>query len=164
MRDTKNMAAPVKRSLIFGVLCSLVGILIAILIFPDAQGEGFQWFFIPAGLSAFLCGAALWRVLPERIPRHRLVWATLAGALSGLVSHYFTWYLVMLGANLCYWLTGGCTSSLGEPPVNLLEAVWGAAVFTFYSLLFVGWQTLIIGAGIGLIFALYNKNMSVDEN
>lgn len=146
------MNAPAKRSLVFGALCAGVGLLFGILVFLPAEGEGYRWFFLATTLAAFASGATLWRVLPERIHSHRLVWGALAGALAGLVSHYLAWYLAYLGANLCFWLTGGCTSSLGEPPANLLVAFVGAAGFTFFSLYIVGWLTVPIGAGLGLAF------------
>lgn len=144
--------SPARRSLLFGGLCAGVGLLFGIFVALGAEGDGYRWFFVAAALAAFVSGTALWRVLPERIPRHRLAWGALAGALAGLVSHYLTWYLAFVGANVCFWLTGGCTSSLGEPPANLLEAFAGAAGFTFFSLLIVGWLTVPIGAGLGLAF------------
>ena len=154
------MFAPVKRSLVFGALCAGVGLLFGILVPVVAESEGHRWFFLAAALAAFVSGAALWRVLPERIPRHRPAWGALAGALAGLVSHYLAWYLAFLGANVCFWLTGGCTSSLGEPPANVLVAFVGAAGLTFFSLYIVGWLTVPIGAGLGLAFGLASKRWS----
>lgn len=144
---------PNRRALVFGALCSLVGLFFGALVFWMAEGEGYEGFAAAAPAAAFLCGAALWRLLPERVTRRRRVWGAVAGALAGVASHYVTWYLQYLGANVCHWLTGGCTSSLGEPPANLLAALWGAAAFTYFSLLTVGWLTFGIGAGLGLAFA-----------
>ncbi len=148
------MTAPAKPSLVFGALCAGIGLLFGILVPAVAEGEGFGWFFVPAALAAFVSGAALWRFLPERIPRRRPVGGALAGALAGLVSHYLTWYLAYLGANVCFRLAGGCTGSLGEPPADPLMALWGAAGFTFFSLLAVGWLTVPIGTGLGLAFGI----------
>lgn len=151
------MTAPARRSLVFGLLCAGVGLLLGILVFRGAEGEGYEWFPVAATLAAFVCGAVLWHFLPERIPRRRLVWGTLAGALAGLVSHYFAWYFQYVGSNVCFWLTGGCTSSLGEPPANLLMALVGAAGLTFFSLIVVGWLTVPIGAVLGFAFGFASK-------
>lgn len=146
------MTAPARRSLVFGVLCAGVGLLAGLYFGLDATGEGWEWLALAAPLAAFLSGAALWRLLPERNPRQRRGWGALAGALAGLVSHYFTWYLQFLAANVCFWLTGGCTGSLGEPPADPLTALLGAAGLTFFSLFVVGWLTVPIGAGLGWAF------------
>lgn len=147
------MTAPGRRSLVFGALCAGAGLLFGILVPVVAGGDGYRWLFAAAAPAAFVCGAALWRLLPERIPRHRLAWGALAGALAGLVSHYLTWYLSFLGANVSFWLTGGPISSLGEPPADLLTAFLGAAGLTFFSLVIVGWLTVPAGALLGLAFA-----------
>lgn len=146
------MTSPARRSLTFGALCAGVGLLFGIFVFLQAEGEGYQWFVVAAALAAFVSGAALWRVLPERVLHHRLRWGAVAGALAGLVSHYLTWYLQYLGAILCYWLTGGCTGSLGDSPANPLVALVGAAGFSFFSLIALGWLTVPIGAVLGWVF------------
>jgi len=145
-------SSPARRSLVFGALCAGVGLVVGILVSLGAAGDGYRWFFVSAALAAFGSGAVLWRVLPERFARRRAAWGALAGALAGVVSHYLTWYLGYLGANLCFWLTGGCTGSLGDPPAGPLTALWGAAALTFFSLLIVGWLTAPIGAVLGWAF------------
>ena len=92
-------------------------------------------------------------LLPERRKRNLLVWGILAGALTGLVSHYLAWYLMFVGANICFWLSGGCTSSLGEPPASLQDGLWGAAALTMFSLVFVGWMTIMLGGAVGGVYA-----------
>jgi len=146
-----------RRSLVFGALCAVVGLVIGMIVSLGAAGDGYRWFFVAATVAAFVSGAALWRVLPERFPRRRPAWGALAGALAGVVSHYLTWYLGFLVANLCFWLTGGCTGSLGEPPANLGLAFAGAAGLTFFSLLVVGWLTAPIGAALGLAFGFVGR-------
>ena len=84
-------------------------------------------------------------------------WGATAGAVAGVVSHYLTWTLAFLGANLCFWLTGGCTGSLGDPPANLLVALTGAAAQTFLSLLIFGWLTVPIGAVLGWAFGYWSR-------
>lgn len=157
------MTGSTRRALTFGALGGSVGLAFGGYIFLIAEGDGFRWFIGAAAIAAFLCSAALWRLLPERSERHRPAWGAAAGAVAGVVSHYFTWYFQYVSANVCYWFTGGCTSSLGEPPANLLIAVAGAAGFTFFSLLGFGWLTLLIGAGLGLFFGFASKKAFTSE-
>jgi hypothetical protein len=153
------MTARTRRSLDFGFLCGLVGSLVALLLLiPDLEADGWVLLLFAAPAAGFVSGTALWRMLPERAPRRRLAAGTLAGAIAGVVSHYLTWYLGFLAMNLCYWFTGSCTSSLGEPPANLLQALTGAAAFTFFSLAVIGWLTLPVGAAIGFVFATKTEN------
>ena len=147
------MTTPTRRSFTFGLLSALLGSLVAVLVLATVEGEGFWGLLFAAPSAAFVCGAALWRLLPERMSGRRPAWGAAAGAIAGVVSHFFAWYFQYVGMNLCFWITGGCTSSLGEPPANLLEAFVGAAALTFFSLLVVGWLTLPLGAVIGLVFA-----------
>lgn len=150
--------SPARSSLVFGGYCAMVGLLFGVLIAVRAVGEGYGWFPVASALAAFVSGAALWRVLPERFARLRSVWGAVAGALAGVVSHFLTWYLGFVGANLCFWFTGGCTSSLGEPPADLLTAFAGAAAMTFFSLLIVGWLTAPIGAVLGWGFGRFGTS------
>ena len=147
------MRTPAGRSLVFGLVCACAGLLGGGIVAGYSTGEGWEWFFVPTTLAAFGTGAAFWRVLPERMPHRRLVWGTLAGALAGMVSHYFAWYLQLLGFNICYWLTGGCVSSLGEPPIDLLNGLWGTFIFSLVSLMFLGWATMPLGMLVGAIWA-----------
>jgi hypothetical protein len=145
------MTAPTSRSLTFGLLCALAGSVVVIFIL--ANGWRQWWLLVTAPTAAFVCGAAFWRLLPERSSSRRRLRAGIAGTLAGTVSHYVTWYFGYVVMNLCHWLTGGCTGSLGEPPAGLLAAFAGAAAFTFFSLMIAGLATLPIGLGLGLIFA-----------
>jgi hypothetical protein len=145
------MTAPTSRSLTFGLLCALAASLVTVLML--ANGWAQWWLLVTAPAAAFICGAVFWRLLPERSSSRKFFRAGLAGALAGTVSHYFAWYFGYVVMNLCYWITGGCTSSLGEPPAGLLAAFAGAAAFTFFSLMIAGLATLLIGLGLGLAFA-----------
>lgn len=132
-----------------GSLCGLAGIAIGGYVSLTAIGEGYELLPLFAGLAAFLTGAISWWLLLERPAKYTLLRGGLAGTLAGLISHYLCWYLLILFRNICYWGWGGCTSSLGEPPVDPLNGLWGAAVLTLGSLLFFGWLTVPLGAVFG---------------
>lgn len=149
------MNASTRGSLTFGLLCALAGSLVAIVLLVGSRGQ--WWLLVTAPAAAFICGTAFWRLLPERSPGPTRLRGTLAGGLTGVVSHFVAWYLGYLGANLCFLFTGGCTNSLGEPPADPFAAFPGAAGFTFFSLLVAGWATLPIGALLGFLFAKKSK-------
>lgn len=142
-----------QRSLVFGTWCAVVGLLAGIAVSFNADGDGWEWFWVASTSAAFVCGAAAWRLLAERPSRERPIWGALAGGLAGLAAHYLTWYFQYVANNVCFWLTGGCTGSLGEPPADLLQAFVGSAGFTFFSLIVCGWLTVPIGVVLGLLFA-----------
>jgi len=66
-----------------------------------------------------------------------------------------TWYLAML-----YLYLTGAESSLGEPVLNPIQALWGSLVFSIYSLVLLGWITLPVSmfCGGGLAYFYRRKN------
>ncbi|MEO6902897.1 MAG: hypothetical protein ABI315_07060 [Bacteroidia bacterium] len=65
--------------------------------------------------------------------------------------------MINIGTNICYWTTGGCTGSLGDPPASIWSMLGGAFAFSFFSLLFFGWITVPCSVLIGLILKRINK-------
>ncbi|MCB0156389.1 MAG: hypothetical protein KDF65_16450 [Anaerolineae bacterium] len=127
-------------------LCGLIG---GSWVWWLASGAGYELFPAAAALAAWGTTAFFWWLIVVRRNNYTLKAGLLAGGLSGLVSHWLCWYLLIVGANGCYWLTGGCASSLGEPPIDPLNGVWGALAFSLLSLLFVGWVTVPLGMLVG---------------
>jgi hypothetical protein len=77
-----------------------------------------------------------------------------AGIAISLVSQYFCWYMQLAYSYLHYLATGSPTNSFGEPPPNLLEAVYVSVLGLFLSLLWLFWLTLPVGAMIGARVAI----------
>jgi len=145
------MDRSLKHSLVMGAACGLVGLAVGLIVRSTATGEGYEAFPLYALVAGFLTGTAAWWLLVARPGAYRGRRGALAGALAGLVAHYVCWYLMILGSNICYWLWGGCVSSLGEPPVDPLYGLVGAATLSLVSLLLFGWLTISAGALIGFI-------------
>ena len=135
------------------LLAGLFGLAGGAFVWMIANGSGYEVLPLAAGLSAFGTTAFFWGLIVARRNRYSAKAGALAGALSGIVSHYTCWYLYLIGANICYWLTEGCTSSLGEPPLDLLNGLWGTLVFSLISLMFLGWLTVPLGMAIGALWA-----------
>jgi hypothetical protein len=144
---------PVKSSLIMGVLCALVGTLTAVAIYWIGTGDGYQWFLVAAPAASFLTGAFLWWLLLARKGLYGTARGALTGAAAGAVAHWVCWMFILIGSNLCNALTGGCTGSLGDAPMGLLEAIPATLLFSGFSLLFFGWITVPAGALIGGLLA-----------
>jgi len=149
----KAMSPAVVWSLSMGALCAPVGIGVGLFIGSSATGAGYENFWLPAGLAAFVTAAGLWWLIVEWRGRYTALRGMTAGFLAGILAHPVCWYFMLVAANVCYWTTDGCRSSLNEPPMNLAQAVLGAAVLSFWSLLLFGIVTgpggMIIGGLLG---------------
>jgi hypothetical protein len=133
-----------------GALCLPVGLVVGLLVGSDAIGDGWEYFFCYTTAAAFLAPALIWRLLVEKRRKMGTLRYLLAGALSAAAAHYLSWYFMIIGENVDYWLLGGPGSSLGNAPIDPLNGVWGAMVYSLYSYVFWGWLTLPAGALIGL--------------
>lgn len=146
----RTTAKPLRRALVFGLLCSLVGLSVGGYAVHSAIGDGWGILPVAAACAAFLTGAAVWYPLIERRAALRPGAGLLTGALAGALAHYLCWYLMILIANVDH-LWFGTTSSLGEPPMNPIQGLAGAAVFSAFSLYIYGWLTIPAGALLGYL-------------
>lgn len=153
--------------IIMGLLCSSVGVVVGLYLFnfmgANQYNDGWKnHFYIFAGIAAFITSAFFWWLLIERKQSKSIAKATWTGFLSGLVAHYVCWYLLLLAANFSYWILGTGGSSLGEPPIDPLNALWMIIVYCFFSWVICGWITAPAGALIGGGYMWFLKKRSVD--
>ena len=140
----------------FGAVCGVFGIACGIVVaIMAAQNPDYRYFFVPAGVSAFVTGAFNWWFFIVRTSTLSLRRAIVAGALAGIGGHYICWLLIFWGA----W--GASKAGLFSlhsvfDPVN---AVWGTAVLTFWSLVLMGWITVPGGAMLGGMFAAMQQKL-----
>jgi hypothetical protein len=149
MAASRWISSARNKTWLVGFLSGLVGLLIGLYVSFVATGQDYELLPLFAFLAAFVTSSTLWWWIAARSETRRLARGAIAGALSGIIAHYVCWYLLILANNWCYWLTGGCLDSLGQPPIDLLNAIWGAAVLSLPSLFFFGWLTVSLGALIG---------------
>lgn len=140
-----------------GLMAALLGLAAGLGVWWLAIGGGYEWFPMYAAVAAFLTTTFLWWLIVSRRHKSNAWRGAVAGGLSGGISHYVCWYLQIVGANLCYWTTGGCVSSLGEPPIDLLNGLWGALVLSAVSLFFLGWLTVPVGVIGGAVWGWKNS-------
>jgi hypothetical protein len=140
-----------------GLLCAAVGALTAVLVLASATGAGYEWLLLAAPAAAFVTGKLLWWLLMERPDRSGTARGVLTGAIAGAVAHYPCWLLLIGASSACHAITGGCTDSLGEAPMNPLQALPAAAVYSAVSLVFYGWLTIAAGGLLGGLLATVRR-------
>lgn len=155
------MKGSLKKSVPMGWLSATVGAIAATLPVATATGSGYAWFLVAAPVAAFLTGTALWWLLLARRGRTTIPLGVFAGATAGAVGHYVCWYVVLVAAAGCHALTGGCTGSLGEAPMNPVEALSGAGLDSLVSLFLFGWLTVPAGAILGGFLARAQRSASM---
>lgn len=150
-----------KSFLWIGVIAGICGGLVGLFVRGIAEAADYDLFPFFSGAAAFICAAVLWWWLLSKKGSYTLPRGLLAGGLTGLFAHYLCWYLLILAHNICYFGWGGCTSSLGEPPVDLLNGLWASAGLSIISLIAFGWLTVPLGALIaGLVAKWYSSRNS----
>jgi hypothetical protein len=138
------------------LLAGLFGLAGGTFVWLIANGSDYEALPLAAGLGACGTTAFFWWLIVARRANYSARSGALAGGLSGVVAHYTCWYLYLVGVNICYGLTGGCVSSLNEPPLDLLNGLWGTLVFSLVSLMFLGWLTVPLGMAVGAWWAWRN--------
>lgn len=123
-----------------------------------AAGEGWEYLPLLAGIAGLLTGSTLWWLIVSRKGRYTKWRGFLAGTLTGLLGHYVVWYLWILVDNVGYWIGGQPGSSLGEPPVDPLSGLVGAAGLALWGVILFGWITVPLGAVAGPLIAIRQRD------
>lgn len=142
-----------RRSAIMGAACAGVGLATGLLILYFSGGLDKATFLLAAPAAAFATGALLWWQMLERSGTRTIGRGALAGGLAGALAHYPCWLMLMFAAAACHAVFPGCMASVGGPPIDPLNALWAAGVYSLFSLYFVGWLTVPAGAVIGAVLA-----------
>jgi hypothetical protein len=136
----------------YGLINSLLGLVIGIFVTITSLGGGYYSFIIVIPISMFLTGSLSWKFIIKDSNDKSKVFIT--GLFTGTLSHYLT-----------YWTTGNCTSSLNEPPESILNMLGAGFVYSFFSLIFFGWLTIIFSIATGhIILRSENKKLKKDLN
>ena len=138
----------------FAIACAVAGGIIGLGV-SWVGGEEYRYFPIASTFSAYITAYGMWFLVMHHRQTHYRRFALFTGGLSGILSHYVCWYVIYLGANVCYWLSGGCTSSLAEAPADPLFALWGSLILSLWSWILLGWLSLIAGVGIAWWITLH---------
>jgi hypothetical protein len=136
-----------KQIILVSILSAFVGLGVGF--FVSKNNDEYQFFYIYSGTAAFITSALLWYLFVYTQTNSGSLRGAIVNGFSGLLAHYVCWYLYIAFVSIQYYITGQPVSSLGEPPMGLLHGIWGASVFSFFSLLAFGWVTIPLGAMIG---------------
>lgn len=144
-----------RATLTVSLIAALTGALVSFPISNSAIGSGYEFLPLFGALAAFINAAFFWHILIGKSENYTFLRGAASGGLAGFFSHFFCWYIMILAYNICYWFWRGCTSSLGEPPLNPLLGIIGAAALSLFSLLYYWWLTVLPGFIIGGVLALW---------
>ena len=148
-----------KHSLLFGLLCSPVGIGFGIILRINDWGSeelttGYGLGFISsAGIAAFLAPCFIWYIMIERRERISVSRGITVGVLGAALAHFVCWYLFILSNYIEKLYLGKLTEYILGP----LEGILAALTYSFVSLLLFGLIILPIGALIGGCYATHIK-------
>ena len=152
-----------KHSLLFGLLCSPVGIGVGIILrindWGIASGDGYGLGFISsAGIAAFLAPCFIWYIMIERRKRISVSRGITVGVLGAALAHFICWYLFLISSYIEHLYLGDSTERLVGP----LEGILAALTYSLFSLPLFGLLTLPIGGLIGGICGrIFKKEESV---
>ena len=152
-----------KRSLLFGLLCSPVGIGFGIFLRMEdweiTHGDGFGLGFeSSAGIAAFLAPCFIWYIMIERRGRISLSRGITVGALSAALAHYICWYMLLLSRYMEHLYLGESIAYV----IDHLLRILAAFTYSLVSLPLFGLVTLPIGGLIGGICGrIFKKEESV---
>ena len=166
-----------KHSLLFGLLCSPVGIGFGIILRNTDWGSeelttGYGLGFISsAGIAAFLAPCFIWYIMIERrkrisvsrgiIERRERISVSrgiTVGVLGAALAHFVCWYLFLVSRYIEHLYLGESTEKLVGP----LEGILAALTYSLVSLPLFSLLTLPIGGLIGGICGrIFKKEESV---
>ena len=139
-----------KHSLLFGLLCSPVGIGVGIILrindWGVASGDGYGLGFISsAGIAAFLAPCFIWYIMIERRERISVSRGITVGVLGAALAHFVCWYLLLLSSYIKHLYLGKLIENVIDPLLGILAAL----TYSLVSLPLFGLLTLPIGGLIG---------------
>lgn len=152
-----NIRSPKNESVKFGLACLPVGVGFGLFFSLNAIGKGWEWLPLFSSLSAFIAGSLMWKLLMNNRPLTYKRCA-LTGFSSALLGNFLTFYIMIMTAYLCYLFFGNCRGSLGDVPMNPIQAVVGALAYSTVGLFIGTWTSLLIGALWGVIFCHFSKS------
>jgi len=147
-----QMKTSTKRSLIFGLLCSPVGVALGVYTRITATGDYSEFPYF-SSFSSFIAPTISWYFLVEKRNDFSRLSGAKAGCAAAVSAHYITWYTSIVVGNIQYWIFGMRVTTLDEVPIDVISGLLGVLSYTLFSLVLFGWLTLPAGALIGSYYA-----------
>lgn len=154
-----------KNWLKYSLINTVLGTLVGLYIWCDSSDSGKIQLIIAGIITSFVLSGFFYKRVVGKRKNMTNGDAVALGFLVGIVSHYVT--LVIFGSFriVCYWTTGGCTSSLGDPP-DLFGVFLATIPASIITLIIYGWITVpaaIIGGLILKLFLTLNRKIKKEE-
>jgi hypothetical protein len=130
-------------SLSVGASCAAVGLVGASLATAVRHDPADARLIASAVLSAFASGLFWWAFLVARCPNASRKRAAVSMAAAAVAAHFLTWALFAVVNDAEEYIAH---------PVELLKIPFLAVMFGAVSLAVIGWLTIPLGVGIGLVF------------
>lgn len=143
-----------------GIIAILAALLATVLSFAvlgsisDSLTANYVWFYYAAALASLIIGPLLWCLSflhQEQVSQARAIGVSM---LTSLIAHPFTWLFALLLARLNS-NTGFIWMSMNE--VTAYNPVVFILVFSFESILYLGWITTIVGGLFGALLGYIFK-------
>ena len=149
-------------STIFGLLFSLIGIIVGIWVAYISVNKDYSYFYIYSGVSGFITGKLFSKYIIEKKNLYSNTMYFTVAILTGLISHWLCWYLITLELNFRYWILD---EHFFSPPIDPFFGIFGVLILCLWSWIFVGWATIL--GGIISVYTtkwIYEKNKSTMHN
>ncbi len=145
-------------SLIYGVLCGIVGLFFAEIIEISVFGRRYL-FYIFLAVSSFCSGAFFWFLIIERKKKFGIIRGLFVSIATTIASHYLVWFLMGIAANIFYYIFDEKIRNFGSPPVNILGLLIISWITSICSIVFTGYLTLIVCVIVTFIFGAVRSRM-----
>ena len=149
-------------STLFGLLFSVIGIIVGIWIAYTTSNKDYENFYIYSGISGFITGKLLAKHIIEKRNRFNHKSYFIVAILTGVFSHWLCWYVKTLVLNFRYWILN---ERLFSPPTDPLFGIYEAFVFCLLSWLLAGWATVLGGIlSIYITKWIYERKSTMHNN
>jgi|GEM_PF-7028211 hypothetical protein len=142
-------------STLFGLLFSIVGIMLGLWITFISTNKDYDYFFIYSSISGFLTAKLLAKYVIERRNDFSQKNLLIVSILTGLMSHWLCWYMINIGLNFRYWILG---EHFFSPPVDPLSGILWVFNLCLFSWIIVGWATVLGG-----VISIYSSQWIYDR-
>ena len=139
-------------SQIYALIFGLISAIAALLMYSLAMKEDWKYLWIYIGLGSTMVAFTLSYFLLEKNDSASNTRRVVVGTLIALLSHWFSWYLLIV-VSYIKWEFFGYDASF--EPCGPLSGLLGAVGLTFFSLVFFGWTSIPIS--IYLAFRIMQK-------
>ena len=137
-----RMKKNISFSTIFGILFAIIGLVIGLLISNTTINDDYKYFYLYSVFAGFITAKLFAKYLIEKKSKFTNIRLITTSILTGLLSHWLCWYIIILELNFRYWILD---EHFFSPPTDPILGVFGVFALALWSWLFFGWATILGG-------------------